>query len=528
MILIGDRHSSAIRRRSSFFKKGKSMNNKKNKFEPLSLVSFFMVLIVHGSSMGSEPYAGYNFYANGNTCYLKDMKGSLVHKWKSDYNVMSHAYLLRDSSVLFPYTQNGSTINIPQAGGGFQIIKWDGSLAWDFSYSATNYVPHHDCDFYYSTKNPSELPTIIAIVATKENTDGRISEKIVEIKPSGPTTANVVWQWFAYDHSTSSGTDKPELLDLNKGGESGSGGKGGGGGGKEWLHANSVHLNPALNQLVIGSNYFNEFIIIDHSTTTAQAASHSGGKYGKGGDVLYRWGNPSNYGCTGTQYLSRPHSACWVPQFMPGTRTALPGAGHILTISNNTEKAYEIVLPASDGVYPRTTGKAFEPATPLFTFSIIGQGSDQGSIQRLPNGNTLVCHGVSIGSVEFDSAGDTVWSMAVSANELYRYDFSYLGSMLLDTGGVTTVKSNTQTPYKSDALSPISLKELRDRREVVVTNNSTSPMELMICSASGRQLLRKAVRENIFIWNTINQPQGLYLFKITSNKSSCVKKMYLY
>ena len=64
----------------------------------------------------------------------------------------------------------------------------------------------------------------------------------------------------------------------------------------DWMHANAVDYNEDLDQIMISAREFNEVWIIDHSTSTAEAASHSGGMYGKGGDLLYRWGNPEAYG----------------------------------------------------------------------------------------------------------------------------------------------------------------------------------------------------------------------------------------
>ena len=66
------------------------------------------------------------------------------------------------------------------------------------------------------------------------------------------------------------------------------------------MHANHVSYNRFLDQVVIDVKAFNEFIVVDHSTTIEAAKGSTGGKCGKGGDILYRWGNPSNYGMSDT------------------------------------------------------------------------------------------------------------------------------------------------------------------------------------------------------------------------------------
>ncbi|MCG8124292.1 MAG: arylsulfotransferase (ASST), partial [Candidatus Thiodiazotropha taylori] len=74
---------------------------------------------------------------------------------------------------------------------------------------------------------------------------------------------------------------------------------------------------------------FSEIWVIDHSTTTAEAAGHSGGASGKGGDLLYRWGNPQAYdaGTADEQMLFVPHDGEWI-------EAGYPGAGNIIIFNN--------------------------------------------------------------------------------------------------------------------------------------------------------------------------------------------------
>ena len=217
---------------------------------------------------------------------------------------------------------------------------------------------------------------------------------ILEIEPTGKTTGKVVWEWHAWDHLIQDFDDKkanfgdvaahPELIDLNFGegvlasmvakkeelDKLKSIGYVGGAGRKaqppkaDWMHVNGVAYNAELDQIMLSVHEFSEFWIIDHSTTTAEAAGHKGGRCGKGGDLLYRWGNPRAYraGTVKDQQLFAQHNAHWIPK-------GLPGEGNVLVFNNGLRRtggAYssvdEIVLPVdTNGEYEHAPGKPFGP-----------------------------------------------------------------------------------------------------------------------------------------------------------------------
>jgi hypothetical protein len=100
---------------------------------------------------------------------------------------------------------------------------------------------------------------------------------IVEIEPDGPTGGNIVWEWHVWDHLIQDADptkdnygnvgDHPELVNINYGHVNT----------QCWLHANSIDFHPEFDQIVISSRKLSEVLVIDHSTTTEEAAGHTGG-----------------------------------------------------------------------------------------------------------------------------------------------------------------------------------------------------------------------------------------------------------
>ena len=136
----------------------------------------------------------------------------------------------------------------------------------------------------------------------------------------------------------------------------------------------------------------------DHNTTTQEAAGHTGGRYGKGGDLLYRWGNPLTYrmGSENDKMLFNQHDAEWIN---PG----FPSGGNILLFNNGVDRpgedysSIEEIIPpiTSNGSYTRAADSPYGPTGPVWNYTAEYPTDffaiNLGSARRLPNGNTLIC-----------------------------------------------------------------------------------------------------------------------------------------
>lgn len=61
----------------------------------------------------------------------------------------------------------------------------------------------------------------------------------------------------------------------------------------DWMHANGIFYDAATDLVYMSVNFYSEVWVIDHSTSSEEAKTSQGGNYNRGGDLVYRFGNPS-------------------------------------------------------------------------------------------------------------------------------------------------------------------------------------------------------------------------------------------
>jgi hypothetical protein len=377
-------------------------------------------------------FRGYTLFApiNSTTTYLIDTVGRVVNTWESAYRPAHSVYLLENGHLLRTGAlepRENSTFRAGGAGGHVQEFTWDGKLVWDYTYASDTYLLHHDIEYMpngnilmiaWEKKSPNELIAAGRDPGTIPD-QGLWVDHVIEVKPTGKTGGDIVWQWHVFDHviqdvdaSRANHGDvakHPELLDLNYTPRRGRINE-------DWNHTNAIDYNPALDQIILTLHTMSELLVIDHSTTTDEATGHTGGRSGKGGDILYRWGNPQVFraGDTRDQRLFAPHDATWIE---PG----LDGAGNIMVFNNGTGRSngryssVDVIAPplGNKGRYTRTPGSAYGPSTEQWIYTDENKpdffSQNISGAQRLPNGNTLICSGA-VGTI-FEVTADkkVVW-----------------------------------------------------------------------------------------------------------------------
>lgn len=338
--------------------------------------------------------------------FLIDSRGQVRHQWKFGVSG-NNAYLFPDGTLMRgsqePETQ---LYEARGTAGRIQKLSWDGELLWDFKYATPDYIQHHDYELLpngnvllIAWEKISRQQALAAGRDPKKlGTDELYSEKIVEIRPEGLTGGREVWVWRLWDHLVQDGnaespnfgkpSDHPRRVDVNYVLDDRA----------DWIHMNAVDYHAGWDQIMMSPRYFDELWFIDHSTTTEEAATSQGGRYGHGGDLLYRMGNPMAYGQgqLGDKILFGQHNCMWIPE-------GFPGAGRVTIFNNGTSaprtgysSVDEFRLPVDDsGNYRLAASGAFEAPEAVWSYS---RGEEMFSFrisgaERLASGNTLICSG---------------------------------------------------------------------------------------------------------------------------------------
>jgi hypothetical protein len=385
----------------------------------------------------SQTSDGYNLFYPHNQphVFLIDNCGEIVNTWVDEPLIRpgNSVYLQANGDLIKCSRYNTVTDDVIWAGGGGEFIEirdWDNNLKWKFTLNDSLQRIHHDIAVLpngnilalaWDRKLKSE-----AIAAGRDSAminKGEIwPEAILEIQPQGDSFL-IVWEWHVWDHlvqdfdSSKANygviSENPELININWGSNEGT---------SSWMHANAIDYHPVLDQILISIPTFNEIWIIDHSTTTEEASGHSGGMSDRGGDLMFRWGNPAVYDRGGTedQKLFFQHNAHWIDEHLDLSH---PYFGKIAIYNNrvgpdsSTVNIIDPLFVDYAWMYGMDLNGTFLPSDYFWSYSHPDKAmmfsGGLSSIQFLNNGNWLINTALLGYAFEVALSGQIVWEYKV-------------------------------------------------------------------------------------------------------------------
>ncbi|MCG9792939.1 aryl-sulfate sulfotransferase [Flavobacterium algicola] len=491
----------------------------------------------------SEGYTLFSPEVN-NAVYLINNCGQKINEWTFTDLPGATCYLLENGTLL-------------RAGKDkLEIRDWNNTVLWNYEMNANGLNQHHDIeplpngnilciirDSYTSTN-------IIAKGKNPLNVDQEIDlDKIIELKPVGINSAEIVWEWKFIDHliqdydnaKPNFGTiqNHPERIDLNYVDSDIESFE------RSYTHVNGIDYNAKLDQIIISARNLNEIYIIDHSTTTAEAASDTGGNSNLGGAILWRWGNPRVYkqGGAENQKLFKQHDVKWVePGYLDEGKISVFNNGAYEIRAYSTVHLIEPEI--SNNAYTKENN-TFIPSN--FNWSWGGTILEKTMYEEiksgthsLPNGNFIICES-SLGQVsEITKTGKHVWtyknpsgtslfnqfeSVSPFFNSIFRaekYPINYKGFSGKDLTPKGTIENENSISNTCATLSIVqneinTIKIINPVIENILRFNQNIKLDVIkIIDVNGKEVFKTKNFINDHI--RLNVKSGLYIIEFEKEK----------
>jgi len=493
---------------------------------------------------------GYTLFSpeKNTSVYLINNCGEIINEWTFTENPGATCYLLDNGNLL-------------RAGkDSLQIRDWNNNVVWTYAMNENALLQHHDIE-------PLPNGNILCLITDKYTAaeiaaEGRDPnnvaanfklDKIVELEPVGINNANIVWEWKFIDHFVQDFdntkpnfgivVNSPELIDLNYDN----------GFNNDYTHVNSVDYNVNLDQIMLSARHLSEIYIIDHSTTTAEATSHTGGNSNMGGDILWRWGNPQVYdqGTIADQNLFRQHDAKWV-------QSGNLDDGKISVFNNDGDgsaifSSIHLIEPEiNNNIYTKTAGK-FNPLNfdwswnGSFLGSLVYESKKSG-VQSLPNGNMLICESSKGNISEITKTGNELWvyknptgntiynqfqTILNSDNGIFRAE-KYPNNFIGFSGQNLTPQGiiENQNDSSDDCILTTKIEELTNHNTSIVNPSRNGVLQfnkfvfydkIIISDINGRKALKKDNFSGTQL--NMNLSSGMYYVHLIQDKTKEILKI---
>lgn len=485
----------------------------------------------------SESFDGYTFFQDNGNAYLIDNCGNVINDWRVGNNSY-HPKIL----------ENGNLMYLVRTG----IIEqdWNGNIINQVNHNIANLELIYEVELL---PNGNYLSVGRRGFTSSEFNEigydpflGRPDEidVVVELDRN---TGEIVWEWNIGDHviqqrdSTAANygilSENPQLLNMDAISTF------------DWefqesFMINGMDYNPELDQIILSVRKMSEIVVIDHSTTTEEAASHTGGRYGKGGDILYRWGNPQNYnrGTADDRILYFQHNPNWITEgelkgqiICYNNGLSRPG----VTYGNNYSTV-PIINPQIDenGNYVIEDGNPFLPSVAPLEYSREHTGSSfysayTSGAKYLANGNISVTEGYDGDLYEFDHEGNLVWHYKVPfvryifRSEKYSADYAgFAGRELVPQGKVPGDNSNyecdltgtTSTSSIDQGLATFDVKFDWTQSDLRISHKFGNDFEMGLYDLQGKSFVQRKASSKLQL-NLGDLHAGMYILHVSDQKS---------